>query len=1343
MNKKITKALSVYVLCLEDNLKDAELFQEMLHDSGYLVKMDIVSQEEQYISSLKANNYDIILADYTLPGFDAPAALKLANLLRPEVPFICVSGTIGEDTAVELLKQGATDYVLKDRIGRLAFAVQRALEESETQKDWKKAQADLQKKEDENKKSELRYKYMFHNNPQPMWIYDLDTLKFLEVNHAAVVNYGYSRDEFLSMTLKDIRPKEDIDTLLKDLELTRKVYNSAGEWRHVKKNGELMCVEVVSYSIFFGEIEARHVMVTDITNRKLAEEKVRESEERFRVAQEMAPDGFTILHPARNQKGEIIDFTWVYENQTIASINGTDPQAVVGKRLLDLFPNHLGTSVFETYLHVANTGNPQIIEEVYVGDVISIPTWLRLVVVSMGEYIAILSQDITERKKVEEALRLSENHSAFLAQTAFELVELTSIQEIYKYTVQKLYDLFEGNSIVSLVEFNYGENHWKMQQITGVGKKADKLSRLLGFDVNNMEGDISKKYHEQITSGKLIELDFDFPNLFNNKLSAAIGSAVKKMFSIEKIYCIAYQQDEQIMANITFTTNKKSQPIRTKLIETFIQQVSNFAKRQKAEEALHQSEARFRTIFEIASLGIVQVDPMDGKIILVNSYFEIITGYQIDELLKMTFIELTHPDDREKDWEIFSKAARGEVEYRNEKRYVKKDGTIVWVRIHLAFIRDEKGKAIRTVAICEDISERKHFELALKDSEALYRKLVERLPDGIYKTTREGRFVDVNPAMVTMLGYESKEELMAVDINKQLYFNDERANDVNKNKVGVLVVYRLKKKDGSEIWVEDHSWYVTDDNGEVLYNEGVIRDFTQRKNAEDGLIKLSRAVEQSPVSILITDINGNIEYVNAKALALTGYEFEELKGKNPRIFSSGKKSREEYRILWETILSGKEWRGEMHNKKKNGELYWEFASISPIKNKIGQITHFLAVKEDITERKQTEKDLRELEIARKTARFKQNFLANMSHEIRTPLTGVLGMIDILELTQLTDNQQDYVNTIKTSGENLKEIINQVLDYSKIEAGKIKINPLDFEFQSILHNAEMLYRNITRPGVKVQIQLDPAIPRFIKTDKIRLSQVINNLFSNALKFTHKGSVSVQARLLSRITQNQQVKIEIKVVDTGIGIPAHLQEKLFSPFSQIDDNDTRYYEGTGLGLSICKELVGLLGGEIGVESDSSSGSTFWFTFMAQIAEYQQEPEPRKDKYTNHKSLHILLTEDKVVNQKVISLMLKALGHTVTIANNGSQAIELYESDKFDLILMDIQMPVMNGITATQILKERYASLCPVIGLSANAFEGDREKYMNLCMDEYLAKPVKSSDFQKMLQHFFGSDMEPVKG
>jgi PAS domain S-box-containing protein len=1075
MNQKITKALPIYVLCLEDDLKDAELFQEMLHDSGYLVKMDIVSQEEQYISSLKANSYDIILADYTLPGFDAPAALKHATLLRPEVPFICVSGTIGEDTAVELLKQGATDYVLKDRIGRLAFAVKRALEEAKVKADYKKAAEAL-------RESEERFRILFNKAPLGYHSLDFDG-NFIEVNQQWLHTLGYAREEVIGKwfgdfltpafqngflqgfpifkaqgfihsefemvhkngntifiafdgkigydlkgdfkqthcILQDITERKQAEKALEESELTfRKLFEESSDaillidetgvfiecnqaaldllkmtreqflflapedispefqpnghtskesavemidlanqkglnrfdWTYVNAEGGEFIVDISLMPIVVKGKKMLHTTWRNITERKKAEEALRESEERFRVAQEMSPDGFTILHPVSNEKAEIVDFTWVYENQTIARINGTDPQEVIGKRLLDIFPDHRGTSVFETYLHVANTGRTQILEEIYVGEIISRPTWLRLVIVSMGKYIAILSQDITERKKTEEALHLSENNSAFLAQTAFELVELTSIQEIYKYTVQKLYDLFEGNSIVSLVEFNYSINQWKMQQIKGVGKKAAKLTRLLGFDVNSMEGDISTKYYEQITSSKVTELDFDFPDLFNNKLSAAIGSAVKKMFSIEKMYCIAYQQDEQIIGSITFTTNKKSQPINTKLIETFIQQVSNFAKKQKAEELLKESEERFKALHNASFGGIAILS--EGMILGCNQGLSETTGYSLDELIGMDGLLLIAPESR---------------------------------------------------------------DMAM---------------DNI------------------LAGYEKPYEAVGLRKNGELYpLRLEARNIPYKGKTARTFEFR---------------------------------DITESKNAEEELIKLSSAVEQSPVSILITDIKGNMEYVNTKALTLTGYEFEELKGKNPRIFSSGDTPRNEYRILWETLLAGKEWRGELHNKKKNGELYWEFASISAIKNKMGQITHFLAVKEDITERKQAERDLQELEIARKTARFKQNFLANMSHEIRTPLTGVLGMIDILELTQLNEDQQDYVNTIKTSGENLKEIINQVLDYSKIEAGKIKINPFDFEFQSILQNAEMLYRNITRPGVKVLTQLDPAIPRFIKPIK---------------------------------------------------------------------------------------------------------------------------------------------------------------------------------------------------------------------------------------------------------------------
>jgi signal transduction histidine kinase/ligand-binding sensor domain-containing protein/CheY-like chemotaxis protein len=370
-----------------------------------------------------------------------------------------------------------------------------------------------------------------------------------------------------------------------------------------------------------------------------------------------------------------------------------------------------------------------------------------------------------------------------------------------------------------------------------------------------------------------------------------------------------------------------------------------------------------------------------------------------------------------------------------------------------------------------------------------------------------------------------------------------------------------------------------------------------------------------------------------------------------------------------------------------------------------------------------------INISQKTALFKQNFLANMSHEIRTPLTGVLGMLDILEQTSLDEHQKDYLQTLKTSGNHLKQIIDQVLDYSKIEAGKVQINPTVFSLNHLIKQSQMLYENTLNPGVKTKLFIDPQIPVFIEADEFRLSQIVNNLVSNAVKFTHKGLISINCMPIATDNLQKKCTIRVEITDTGPGIPDHLQEYLFTPFSQIEATDIRKYEGTGLGLSICRELIKLMGGELGFNSEVDKGSTFWFTFSAIMAEQQPTIQVEQVSKTNRQELRILLAEDKIVNQKVIKLMLSS--HELQIVCNGQEALDLFEPGKFDLILMDIQMPVMDGVTATQKLKEKYTDLPPIVGLSANAFEGDREKYMALGMDEYLTKPVNKGDFDELIK------------
>ncbi len=394
----------------------------------------------------------------------------------------------------------------------------------------------------------------------------------------------------------------------------------------------------------------------------------------------------------------------------------------------------------------------------------------------------------------------------------------------------------------------------------------------------------------------------------------------------------------------------------------------------------------------------------------------------------------------------------------------------------------------------------------------------------------------------------------------------------------------------------------------------------------------------------------------------------------------------------------------------------------------------LGIMRDMTEYKKAKKLESEILIAKQSANFKQNFLANMSHEIRTPLTGIIGLIEIMQKERLSPQMQEYTGILKNSSENLTEIIDQVLDFSKIEAGKVKLKYTTFKLESLFESARILFDSLCyKKDLKFKVIAGKELPGTINADEKKLSQIISNLLSNAIKFTEKGSITLKADLVAREENSDDVVIKIEVIDTGIGIPTEKQEKLFAPFAQIDELDTRPYEGTGLGLSICKELINMHGGEIGVYSKYKEGSTFWLTFTGREvkSEFSTKKEKQKPAKAASKKLKILFAEDKAVNQKVVKLMLTSMGHEVVIAENGKQAIDIYKPGKFDIILMDIQMPVMNGITATNELKKKDKNLPPVVGLSANAFEGDREKYMVKGLDEYITKPLVEDDFVRVVE------------
>ncbi len=417
------------------------------------------------------------------------------------------------------------------------------------------------------------------------------------------------------------------------------------------------------------------------------------------------------------------------------------------------------------------------------------------------------------------------------------------------------------------------------------------------------------------------------------------------------------------------------------------------------------------------------------------------------------------------------------------------------------------------------------------------------------------------------------------------------------------------------------------------------------------------------------------------------------------------------------------------NRASDGEIrrIHTIAGYNPANNKlVGVIT-------DITEKKVYEQLKQEIIIARESANFKRDFLAQMSHEIRTPLTAIEGISELMEKTSLDNVQKDYMETLRFSVESLKNITNEVLDLSKLEAGKIILNPVTFSPVELGARAEKFFSSICKKDLKLHVEGFDKLPEYINADKQKIFQIISNLLSNAVKYAPEGVVKLDATIDERI-KNDRIMIKIQVTDEGPGIHPELKKSLFKPFSQIHalDEDLNI-QGTGLGLSICKELSVLLGGEADVDSEPGKGSSFWFTFLAEIKDLEDASYIYDDLLdtgiTN--ALKILLAEDKEINKKVITLMLNSIGHEVVAVSNGKEAFEICTQQKFDLVLMDIQMPVMNGMEATKLIKSKCPDPPPVIGLSANALDEDRKKYFLAGMDDYISKPLRTNDIVKIIE------------
>ncbi len=565
-------------------------------------------------------------------------------------------------------------------------------------------------------------------------------------------------------------------------------------------------------------------------------------------------------------------------------------------------------------------------------------------------------------------------------------------------------------------------------------------------------------------------------------------------------------------------------------------------------------------------------------------------------------------------------------------------------------------------------------------------------------------------------------------------YHDEVSRHYAEAFKGIPQHYETKgeRTDGSVVWRETFLNPIFLPDGRIEEVSGISHDITEKKqfdlSLQESEEKFRNIFESFQDIYYRTDIYGRITMMSPSGCEISGFSQEEVIGKNIADFYVG--SDKQFNIIKRLLMHGSIKNYESKRILKNNFAIQAISNIRFIYNNEGKPVAIEGVARDITFlKKATEELLKAKEIAENSLKVKDTFLANMSHEIRTPMNGVIGMIDLLIESPLNPEQHKYVVTIKKSSETLLRILNDILDLSKMEAGKMQLRLTSIKIENTIEKLHSLfYQQAHLKGIELLYTIAEDIPKYIVADETRLLQILSNLTSNSIKFTEKGNVSIHLSLEKKIDNTAKIRVEI--TDTGIGISNDNLQKLFNYFSQVDNSSTKSYSGTGLGLAISKELCKMMNGEIGVRTKINEGSTFWFTFEAQesmrnnqLASQDEKGIQITDYFKGH-SISILVVDDNQVNQMVAKEILQKAGCKVETASNGIEAIELVKKNTYDLVFMDIQMPQMDGTTATREIKKlNIPNLAPIIAMTAYAMEDDKEKFLAAGMDDYIAKPIKS--------------------
>ncbi len=955
--------------------------------------------------------------------------------------------------------------------------------------------------------------------------------------------------------------------------------------------------------------------------------------------------------------------------------------------------------------------------------------------------------------------------------------------------------------------------------------------------------------------------------------SDAIGQNVLDIFDVTEYLNSNKDSKDFMLADNTFKTLESE--LKTKFnenvpIEFNIKQISrekistkgyvivfrDISDRKKAAKALVKSEEKYRTLVENMHEVLFHVD-MDGNVTYISPVIHRITGFLPSDIEGKHFSTLLEEESKDAAQMVFQNTLDGHNQHL-ESRIVHKKGIILFVKIVCQLIKNE-GKVSGISGIITDVSEQKIAEKNLEYEQHLLNTLMKQSTDFIYFKDKEGKFIRVNDKTLSKHHLSSFEEIIGK--TDKDFFIDEYAKHASEDEntimeTGIAIENYEEMEtslDGTTTWVSTSKMPLTDLQGDIIGTFGISRDITELKEVSNQLVESEKRFKDLanllPQTIFEMNDGGIFTFVNQHGLLKFNCSVEELKNGVSFMEYIVPEERDRALINYGKRISNRDITNSEYNVQlKDGTRFPVSVYASPIFND-NKFSGMRGIIIDITERKQMFEQLENAKLAAEKANSaKSEFLANMSHEIRTPMNGIVGMLDLLNDSVLEEKEKQYLTIAEKSAETLLNIINNILDLSKIEAGKLKLHSSEFNLRILLENLVSMHRLSKRnDNIEISFIIDPTIPVILEGDYVRLEQILNNLLSNAVKFTNQGSVRLEVKNNDLDWKvDKDLDLQIQVIDTGIGIEKEKQKLVFDHFTQIDSSLTKQFSGTGLGLTICKQLVNLMGGTMELESEPESGTTVFVNLELKVAdslkqvvynsyvdilpcyvkvndvnelyeiiepfdikvlkeesalksnddliiiieknlldgineaflpnhklviltdkidsnlnkEYAQATvlplqfnkyellkilydssqnslqKPKvennheidrveSENYTDGSLINVLVAEDDKVNQMVFVNLLKDYKVNVTLAQDGYQVLEKLKTDSFDLILMDIQMPRMNGLEAINIIRnsteKSIPADIPIIVITAYALKGDEDKFKQAGANDYLDKPI----------------------